>query len=139
MVFQFRQDGSRHDEAVDDGVARHQLRILGIGDPEEAGVEVRVMGEQDGALAAEGGELLEAFAYRRGVFDHRVGNVVHAARLGGNKHVRLHERLEFRDKLGDHAARLGLDGEFHGADFDDFIFLVNQTSRFQVKCNEFRG
>ena len=138
VVREFGQDGLADGEAVDDRVAGDELGILGVGFAEEARVEVRVVGEQDGALAAERGEFLEAFAYRGRVFDHLVGDVVDAGGFGGNEHVRLDERLEFRNQFGDDLAVASLYGKLYRANFNDFVLYVAEAGGFEVKCYEFR-
>ena len=130
VVREFRHDGFGNGEAVDDGVPWRELRILFVGGTQEAGVEVGVVGEQDGAWAAEGGELLERFTDWRCVFDHFVGNVVHVGGFGGNEHVGLYERVKFRDEFRHDASVFHLYSELYGANFNDFVFAVNKTSRF---------
>ena len=130
VVCKFRHDCFRNSEAIDDGVPWRELRILFVGGAQEAGVEVGVVGEQDGARAAEGGELLERFTYWRCVFDHFVGNVVHVGGFGGNEHVGLYERVKFRDEFRDHAPVFHLYSELYGANFNDFVLAVYKTSRF---------
>ncbi len=130
VVREFRHDGFGNGEAVDNGVARCELRVLFVGGAQEARIEVCVVGEQNGARAAECGELLEGFADWRCVFDHLVGNVVHVGGFGGNEHVGLYERVKFRDKFRHDASVFHLYSELYGANFNDFVFAVNKTSRF---------
>ena len=124
VVGKFRHDGLGNGEAIHDGVARRELRVLLVGGAQEACVEVCVVGEQDGARAAESRELLECFADGRGVLDHLVGNVVHVGSFGGNEHIGLYKRVKFRDELRDYAAVFHLYSELYGANFDDFVFAV---------------
>ena len=119
VVSKFRHDGLGNGEAVDDGVARRELRVLLVGGAQEARVEVRVVGEQDGTRTAECGELLEGFADGRCVFDHLVGDMVHVGGLGGNEHIGLYERVKFRDELWYDSAVFHLYSELYGANCDN--------------------
>ena len=130
VVCEFRHDGLGNGQAIDDGIARRELRVQFVGGTQETGVEVGVVGEQDGARAAECRELFERFADGRCVFDHLVGNVVHVGRLGGNEHIGLYERVKFRDKFRDYAAVFHLYSELYGANFNDFVLAVDKASRF---------
>ena len=130
VVGEFRHDGLGNSKAIDDGVARRELRVLLVGGAQEAGVEVCVVSEQDGARAAECGELLEGFSDGRCVFDHLVGNVVHVCGFGGDEHIGLYERVKFRDEFRYDVSVFHFYGELYGADFNDFVFTVDKTSRF---------
>ena len=130
VVCKFRHDGLGNSEAVDDGVGGRELRVLLVGGAQEARVEVRIVGKQDGTRTAECGELLEGFADGRCTLDHLVGNVVHVRGFGRNEHIGLYERVKFRDEFRDDSAVFHLYSELYGANFDDFVFTVYKTSRF---------
>ena len=97
------------------------------------------MGEQNRALAAEFGELLDGIANGGGVLHVAVVNVVHGRGFGRNHHVRLHECFEFAEQLGHDFAVLCFYGELDCTDFNDFIFLVVKTCSFKVEGDKFRG
>ena len=137
LVCEFGKNGACDYQTVDDGVAVNHLGILLVGLPQETGVKVGVVCNQDGALTAESGELAESVVNAGRVFDHVVGDVVDPGCLGGNEHAGFYERLKFRNELGDDAVVLCFDGELDGTNFDDFVFLVVETCCLQVKCYEF--
>ena len=130
VVGEFWHDGLGNGKAIDNGIPWRKLRVLFVGGAQEAGIEVCVVGKHDGARAAECGELLEGFADRRCVFDHLVGNVVHVRCFGGDEHVGLYERVKFRDEFRYDASVFHFYSELYGANFNDFVFTVDKTSRF---------